>query len=291
MNPDVPPPASATGSSGAAPLVFLHIPKTAGTTLHKILVHQVSRRQTLAVHCPEGEPSADLRRQLLREQSGGEPVRLVLGHLGMPVLDLFPAARCITCLREPVARVLSHFQHARHDPSHYLHEVIQRHRLDLAGYVSGGWSGEVSNGMVRALAGVADFHGAAVDGDTLAAAKTRLRNRFLMAGLTERFDESVLLLQRMLGWRTPWYIRRKVGAYDAAAFRPDAATRRVVEEHNQLDLELYEFAGQWFETLLRERLPEIGRLLPAFRARNRSLGPTLFCARELCHRAGLPPWF
>ena len=46
------------------------------------------------------------------------------------------------------------------------------------------------------------------EGD-LAQAKRNL-DRFLVVGLTERFDESFILIRRALGWRLPMYERHNV---------------------------------------------------------------------------------
>ncbi len=57
-------------------------------------------------------------------------------------------------------------------------------------------------------------------------------------GLTERFDESVLLLRRVMGWRTlPFYRSQNVNRKKAPI---DDAQKEVIRAFNRYDIELYE---------------------------------------------------
>jgi hypothetical protein len=256
-------------------LVFVHIPKTAGTTLHKVISHQYPAREILIHHDSDGPPAP-----LAKSPA------VVMGHLSVGLHRLHAGVRYITCLREPVARLVSHYHHGLNDPSHYLHEAIRRERLDLAGYVASGLSGELSNGMTRMLAGIEDFHHGTIDRSTLELAKRNIEDHFEAVLLSERFDEGLLLLAADLGWKTPYYLRRKVGSYSAAVAKPDPETRRRVEEHNVFDVELYAWAKERFERRLRES-PKVGGQTERFRRRNAGFGKVVFLVRELRRRLGI----
>jgi hypothetical protein len=271
-------------------LALIHIPKTAGTTLHKVLVHKFPPARTLALSMPAGriEPADAERLQGRR----GRPVELVLGHVGAELFELAPDARCVTVLRDPVARVVSHYHHARNTPGHYLHEPIHRHQLGVADYVAGDWSGEVRNGMVRMLAGMADFHHGTVDEETLATAIAKLDRHCVLAGLTERFDEMLVILTDLLGWRNrPYYIRRRVGSYRARDAAIDTATQAAIEAANSYDRQLYQHVGAKFEAMVRDHGPALAARVDGFRRRNRTLGLPVFLAREAVMRCGMRPWF
>lgn len=171
-------------------LVFVHIPKTAGTTLHKVISHQYPAREILIRHDADG-PLAEAI-----PPGRGELPAVVMGHLSVGLHRYQAGVRYITCLREPVARLVSHYHHGLNDPSHYLHEAIRRDSLDLAGYVASGLSGELSNGMTRMLAGLEDFHGAVVNRAVLELAKRNIEDHFDAVLLSERFDEGLLLLSK-----------------------------------------------------------------------------------------------
>ncbi len=87
-------------------------------------------------------------------------------------------------------------------------------------------------------------------------------------GVTERFDESVVLLGRTFGWRDVRYVSANVARSGAP---PTEAELDLVRRANQLDLELYEHACR----LLDERIaaePEFAEALERFRRANARYG-------------------
>lgn len=254
-------------------IAFVHIPKTAGTTLHKIISHQCSR--ILIHHDSHGPPDAALADRIQKTNPDA-----IMGHFSVGLHRLVPELRYVTCLREPVSRIVSHYQHSLNDPAHYLHQKVVSGNLDLPSYVASGLSGELSNGMTRMLAGVEDFDHAVVDRRTLEIAKTNMATLFDGVILSEWFDQGILMLSEKLRWRAPYYIRRKIGSYGTASRKPDRATRESVEEHNQIDIELYDWAKQRFK-LQAEAFPQLAEHTARFQKTNSSIGKAIFCLREL----------
>lgn len=258
-------------------LVFVHIPKTAGTTLHKIISHQYSPKRVLIRHDTDGPPDAALLSKLTGKTE--PPPQVILGHLSVGLHHHVSGIRYVTCLRDPVSRLVSHYHHALSDPAHYLHQEVVSRKLDLADYVSSGLSGELSNGMTRMLAGVADFHHAVVNEQTLALAKSNIETLFDGVILSEIFDPGILLLAETLHWKTPFYLRRKVGHYGTAARQPDEPARKVIEELNRFDCELHAWAKHRFETEAAA-IPGLAARTTRFQKSNRSRGKAIFCLRE-----------
>src|ERR687883_2082574 len=89
--------------------------------------------------------------------------------------------------------------------------------------------------------------------EVLEIAKKNLREHFAAVGLFDRFDESLLLFKKVLGWGSIYYVRLNV-TKDRPAKRqvPDEA-RRLVERYNEMDMELYEYARRRFEEAIREQ--------------------------------------
>lgn len=257
-------------------LAFVHIPKTAGTTLHKVISHQYPRERIFIHHDTEGPPSAELAARI---ESQGTSV--VMGHFSVGLHRFLPSLRYITCLRDPVPRLVSHYRHALHDPTHYLHPEAKSRTL--AEYVSSGLSGELSDGMTRMLAGIEDFHQGEVTAKTLAHALSNLETLFAAIIPSERFDEGLLLLARDLGWKTPFYLRRKVGRHPATATPLDTETIRTIEQHNRHDRQLYDLCAARFAQRA-DSDTDLPRQLANFCKINAALGKAVFLAREFKSR-------
>jgi hypothetical protein len=254
-------------------LAFVHIPKTAGTTLHKIISHQY--RRIYIHHDTDGPPDQDLAKRIQIKNP-----QVVMGHFSVGLHSVLPEIRYVTCLRDPLARIVSHYHHALNDPAHYLHQAVVSRNLDLVGYATSGLSGELTNGMTRMIAGVTDFHHAVVDSQTLALAKLNIETLFDDVILSEFFDPGVLMLTETLHWQTPYYLRRKVGNYGSAKRKPDEHTRKVIEEHNRFDCELHAWAKQRYENQ-RSAFPDLAEQTLRFQQSNRFKGKVIFCLREL----------
>lgn len=105
---------------GEARIVFMHAPKTAGSSLHRILSDLFPSTSV----CPE-------RFNGLRHLSAGDlcRYRLFSGHFDLVSAQLIPGpTRIVTLFREPLARLLSTYNFLRsHKP-----DIIARNRWDIA---------------------------------------------------------------------------------------------------------------------------------------------------------------
>jgi len=81
--------------------------------------------------------------------------------------------------------------------------------------------------------------------------------------LTERFEESLLLMTTALGWKISFYENRKV-----SKIRSPVEPRLVelIREHNRLDIELYNFATKLFEENLRKNEESVREALATLRS-------------------------
>ena len=247
-------------------LIFLHIPKTGGSTVYEILGRQYSRAQTLRL---EGPQIAALK-TFPAAQRGRH--RLIEGHLYFGLHRFIPGASTyITFLRRPVERVLSFYYYARSTPDHYLYPLLTIERLDLKTLLARELTSELCNGQTRQLAGDEwEDPQRVVTRVALERAQANLRSHFRVVGLLEEFDASLLLLRRSFDWHLPFYVKENVTKEKPDDTSLDVETRRLVEDANGLDLELYEYARNLFDEQRRAAGDSFAAGLRHFRRLNRA---------------------
>jgi hypothetical protein len=251
---------------------FAHIDKTAGRTVRAVL-----RRSFGAGHCEIRTPYArrpadrndrsvgvtgdDLRR--VRRIYRG--LRGIAGHNVKPYSDLHlacPGIRYFTWLRDPVERYLSH----------YRNKAGSYSRADFERWAS---SSSMHDFQTKTLAGEASAQ-KAID---------LLASRVGFVGLTEAFDESLLMLGQWLGepgfrseYRPVNRLADKQRARDAARAQADLGyldapeVRARLSEVNALDQQVYDFAVR--ELFARQRQAYVGDLaadVAALRVRNQQV--------------------
>ncbi|MBU0492288.1 MAG: hypothetical protein KKA73_05640 [Chloroflexi bacterium] len=283
--------------------LFLHIPKTAGLTVRQsVLPRQVQRDEIFAtiftsvprtdgsravgvraadldaiglfagmrrpddIWYPESLPAAAARfHHAQRPAEERARVRLIWGvhveyglheHLDEPV-------SYFTLLREPVDRALSHYYFAREPRCAPEDPGLPEH---LAAHVE-------ANLQTRLLAGPLLLAGQQGQGEALspeellARAQANLR-ACAVVGLTERFDETMLLLKKAYGWRMPFYERQNVSQKRPLREAIPAPVRRQIEADNQFDVALYALAQELFAAQVQQYGPAFARDLRVFRALN-----------------------
>ena len=243
-------------------IAFVHIPKTAGTTLNSVLVqeyalnerHEVMMRgMSWILPRPEiiRRPliSFSKIRRLKASVRSRRDLRLVHGHFDLSMMKHLPAGtRYFTLLRDPVERAISHYYHYRRRETERVHPLAMR--STLAEWVGSCGLVEMDNGQTRRLAGEMNVPCGRVTRATLERATSKLA-MFAAVGLTERFDESRALLARVFGWGTHPYVVQNVGANRPRRSALDPETIEALERCNRLDLELYQYASALFERALR----------------------------------------
>jgi hypothetical protein len=185
-------------------------------------------------------------------------------------------------LRHPVRRVVSHYEYVQRTREHYLHDKVVSGGLTLDDYVAGGVSTELNDGQVRQLCGI---EGAGtvpygeVSEEMLETAKTNLQHRFVAVGITERFDESLLLFQKLLGWGSVQYEAKNTAPRRVSPAASETTTA-VILRYNGLDLRLYDFARELLASALVAHGID-GKALARFRATNFAYRAGRFTARLL----------
>jgi hypothetical protein len=236
-------------------IIFLHIGKTAGSTMRQVLRRQFSPAQVMVVRSPIRNPRR-LRREDTLEHFAGLPEaerlrpRLILGHTIFGLHELVPRpCTYITLLRDPVALVVSQYHYVRRTPGHWLYDTAQR--MSLEEYIRSGVSLEMDNSQTRALSGDVSTEYGRCTPEMLATATRNIGEHFTLVGMTERFDETLVLLGGAFGWSRLAYVRANVAPGRHRRDVP-AETKRLIEAQNELDMNLYAFNVHRFDRAVDE---------------------------------------
>ncbi len=248
------------------PIIFVHIPKTGGMSFVPIITRNFHRKSVINLDGPLVSCAARLN--ALPEQTRAA-IKCIYGHVPYGLHDsLARAAVYITLLRNPVDRMVSAYYYSLRRPEWGFHEDIIKQRLSLHDFVAGEASEELHNGQTRMLSGSDE---PVCTADALNMARRNLSQEFVLAGLTERFDESVLLCRRLLGLGGGFYQRKNVNRHRPPLHEIPPRTVALIEKRNSLDVELYDVAVRDFERLIA-RFSDLQSELARFRRWNAYYG-------------------
>lgn len=250
--------------NGKETLIFVHIPKAAGTTLAHLIEPEFEHDEIYVTNPVECE--VDFHRL---PQSEKADIRLVSGHMSFglhPTLSR-PFAY-VTMLRNPVKRVISHYFFEQREPLSSIRSLMEA-GMTLAEFVHHQQRYKRDNLQTRVLAD--DWvkrHGTRpCDEEMLEQAKDNLTEHFAVVGLAEQFAESYLLMANLFGWRPRLSVRHnRMGGGGEVIPAGDIA---LITEHNQYDLQLYAFAKELLTNQLAQQPLAFHRQLNWYKRRSR----------------------
>jgi|GEM_PF-1246461 len=245
--------------------IFLYVAKTGGVTVGTVLGHMFSGRTINRFGGPTssalGLQPAEWVTAVVREDLPNtlEP-RLIVGHIPFGVHEEVQNYRYFTLVRDPQERVVSSYYYLRRIKTLPIAEVLNR--LSFAEYVSARFGLDPHDYQVRILPGKQELDGAltgnliddyreVTDAD-LQLAFSNIDQHFIFVGLTERLEETMLLLRRLYGWKFIDLLAEKqnVGLSRPEASRVSAQERQLIEENNVHDRALYTECEKRFNLLI-----------------------------------------
>jgi Sulfotransferase family len=224
------------------PVVFQHIPKTAGVSLRSIISSNFHTRDIL--HVPDRYWKD--RRFAIR---AARRYPFIHGHLHYEFLrDIIGSTRVITFLRDPVERVLSLYFFLRAQPRGTQADRIARlaveeaHRLTIEEFVAHTHpqiASMVSDYQVQMI-----LSDGQIDRPGRTWVATALANlesyEFVGIADADLMSRSVIAMSRIFGWTPSGDAPRVNHTVRSVRARQLAAARRIIADRNQRDLSLYE---------------------------------------------------
>jgi hypothetical protein len=228
-------------------VIFVHIPKSAGTTFNRIMDWEYN---PLRVYSLNGRYFRKSYQRLtgLRRQHLGR-FRVFKGHMPFGLHRVLPQrSTYLTILRDPVDRAISEYHFAIDDRFHPDRHAVRK--LSLEEFVR---TYAPSNAQTKMIAGQStayDFLAGECTPEMLRVAIDNLRHRFAFIGLSERFEESLALAKVLFGWKI-----RRYGSFRTTRVRPPKRaiaqeTRQLIAQCNSFDVALYEEGARIFDQLL-----------------------------------------
>jgi len=260
--------------------IFVHIAKTAGSTLLSIMENVFNRDEILYLYDNDDYPQ---NVEGLKRMSGQEKrrYRLFTGHFPFGLHEyISQPCKYITILREPVDRVISTYNHIKNVECMSKDEDFRKRweearKMSLEEFVKSDILPYQSNYKVYCLADRAAEYGDCSVED-LERAKKNLREHFVIAGLTERFDETVVYIRRNLGWVVPYYAKMNVREGGLQKEDLPEGTLRLIEEKNWIAIELYKYATELFNEMIGKQGPDFQREVAELKKANS-------CISDLMH--------
>jgi hypothetical protein len=250
------------------PFFFLHLPRTAGTTVNDILRANFGPGEIMSLY-----RDSDFRRHADLDPRALEGVRLIQGHTLLHSYDpprmYSRPVRVFTFLRHPVDRLISEYAFLKTWPQTALYRFLNDNAVTFPDYVTSmrrelKYRGK--NPMTRLVSGC-DFDLDSFPRQALDTAKRHLETVFCCFGLKERFDESLLLLGDALGLQNVYYERRNMLAKGVKEEVGEADMQLALEK-NAADMELYAFACELFAARAAAKGPGFAARVRRFRAVN-----------------------
>lgn len=222
------------------PLLFVHVPKTAGTSVRSIVEYIYPQNQAIRI--------ADYHKKV----SIPDFIQFVNGHVPTYFQKHLSVSPLImTLLRDPIERIISVHRFWRSLPlsdqsGETMNAIALAHQLSLPDFLTSDeppLEGELRNFHCRWIGNIhegVDWNSAQL----LENAKAVIKNSFWV-GIVERLDESLECLAHALALPAQWYEGRLNASppVDSDMTVP-AWALEVARARNQQDYDLYEYANQ-----------------------------------------------
>lgn len=243
-------------------LIFMHISKSAGSTLGNIIDRNYAVDRLYVIMQNKDNEAFAAQPEAMRAR-----VEMIRGMTYYGIHHAIPReARYFTLYRHPVDRVISQYFYVQRRKkkanakakTQPLEEFLERnpyHAQMQLGLTVGGDDKEFAQSQP-------------LDSTHIAVARANLDRHFGLVGTIDRFDEALVLMKQRFGWRNIAYAKRNVAPEDQRA-KVTPSQLRLIESMCALEIDFYEQVHAAFTAELRDQPPAFTREVESLQAGNR----------------------
>ncbi|KAF0817853.1 MULTISPECIES: sulfotransferase family 2 domain-containing protein [unclassified Cytobacillus] len=240
-------------------LIFVHILKTGGTTLEKILQGQYNN---IFLTNRTGKMYTQESIKQLFSENMKKNLNCVSGHFPFGIHQLFPRPfTYMTILREPIDRVISLYFFILNNPRHSMHRIIKN--MSFKDFI-------FNNRYKHLYVNHQTFWVSGGKEPDLSKAKENLEQYFSIVGITELFNESIFIMKETLGWSNLVVDYKRYNVNNNRPSKkqiPKELIEKLVSD-NRLDLELYDYAKKLLQKKIENLEPHQKKELQVFKTKN-----------------------
>ena len=230
-------------------LFYVHIPKTAGTTM-KLIILWLYRWNEI-FWAKSNQYIQDKLKRLSHHEL--DQIKMVAGHtpFGMHEHFNFPNFKYFTILRDPYDRVISQYYYMSQKATHRLYKRIHEQKITLERLLT---EGHLSTYNVQTFwltgADKSNFKQGVYNPEIVRQAKDNIDKYFAFVGLNDQFDESLILMKRKFNWSWPMYARKNVNKSRKKKDEESQQALDLIAYYNKMDIEVYDYCKQKFNNEL-----------------------------------------
>lgn len=201
-------------------IVSMHIPKTAGTTFYEYLKVNYENNIKLIYTKPIVKRCNNIDNEINKINLNGFNEKVIHGHFIYDEVEINKDDYCLTWLRDPVERVVSHYYYFKYKPTHdYIHPIeykIKEENLSLLEFIN-----------IKCMQNLQSYYFGVTNIE-----------KFNFIGIVEKFDESLEFLESDLKIQ---FAQKRIMKARVNSKKEEVSNelKALIQELNQEDYILY----------------------------------------------------